>query len=375
MNVSDLLRVMDAIAPTRRAGSWDNVGLLCGAGDWPADRIMLTIDCTPAVISEAIRLGAQCIVAYHPPILTPMSRITDATWRSKIVLDALSHRIAIHSPHSALDAAPDGLNDWLIDGFGPGETIALEPTPEHRPTETHKIVFFCPPMQVDAVCSAMHRAGAGRIGAYDQCSFRLAGSGTFRGDDSTTPAVGKRGRLERVDEIRVEMVCGAHVLQAVTRSLVDTHPYEEPAYDIYELTSCMETSAGMGRLRRLDAPLTLQAIIERMTRHLRVDALRVATARSARRTYRTVGVCAGAGGSFLGPACEAGCELFLTGEMRYHDVLDGQHRGCSIALAGHSNTERGYLSTLRQRLRNALPGADIRVARRDVYPIVTMRTA
>jgi dinuclear metal center YbgI/SA1388 family protein len=375
MTVAELERAMETIAPTRRAGDWDNVGLLAGGRDWPAQHVLLTIDLTPAVLDEAIALNTQCIIAYHPPIFAPLKRITDDTWRAKLVLDAIARRIAIYSPHTALDAAPGGVNDWLARGLGPGTTTALEMSTERRPNEMRKIVAFAPADRIDELRSAMADAGAGRIGAYDQCSFRTEGTGTFRGGAGTSPVIGTPGEFKQASEVRLEMACGIGALPAVIAALRTEHPYDEPAFDIHALEPRPDQNAGMGRRIELDTPLVLRDIVAKMTKHLGVNALHIATAHAATRKIRTIGVCAGAGGSLLDGAIRAGCELFFTGEMRYHDVLDGQARGCTIALAGHSNTERGYLKTLQRALQQALGGTnnvDIVISRRDVYPMVTM---
>ncbi|MEM7229311.1 MAG: Nif3-like dinuclear metal center hexameric protein [Planctomycetota bacterium] len=372
MFVRDLTAHLHAIAPLDRAASWDNVGLLAGAKDWPAHRVLLTIDLTPAVIAEAIDQRIECIVAYHPPIFTPLKTITDSSWRSKIILDALAHRIAIYSPHTALDAVPGGVNDWLLEPFGPGDVESLEHATTPNGRANRKIVTFCPADAVATIRNAMAHAGAGEIGAYAECSFELTGYGSFRGDDSTSPAAGTAGQFERQPESRLEMVCSDTTLAQVVRALRNAHPYEEPAFDIYALTSPPDSHAGMGRLCRLASPRTVTALAPTVASHLGVTSLRVsASASDAPAT--TVGVCAGAGGSLLDAAIARGCDLFLTGEMRYHDVLDAQARGCTVMLAGHSNTERGYLPRYREAIaQRAGDSCIIEIASADQYPLTTL---
>ena len=98
-----------------------------------------------------------------------------------------------------------------------------------------KLVWFVPADALDATRDAVFDAGAGRIGDYERCSWYTAGTGTFFGDEGTAPAIGESGREEHVPELRVETVVPAPLLEVVVAALRRTHPYEEPAYDVYAL--------------------------------------------------------------------------------------------------------------------------------------------
>lgn len=372
MLVSQLIEAMEQIAPARYAESWDNVGLLVGAGVWPADSILLTIDLTEEVLQEALRIKARAVVAYHPLIFAPLKRLTDTDEKSRLALEAASNGIAVYSPHTAIDAAPGGVNDWLAEAFGGGDVRALESHADSPTGERCKIITFCPVDAVGMIRDALASIGAGRIGAYARCSFAARGTGSFEGDPDSDPTVGRPGRLETVDEARLEMVCGERNLALAVATLREVHPYEEPPIDILDLRPRPHRGVGAGRRVHLDRKLGLKAVVTALKDHLGVKHLQVATGRGAPRAYATVGLCAGAGGSLLPGAIDHGCELFLTGEMRHHDVLEAQARGCTVVLAGHTNTERGYLKPLRERLAGALPDCTIAVARQDRDPLVVM---
>jgi len=98
-----------------------------------------------------------------------------------------------------------------------------------------KLVVFVPPEALDRVRDAVFAAGAGRIGGYERCSWYAEGTGTFLGGESTAPAVGERGVEERVAELRLETVFDADRHEDVVAALRAAHPYEEPAFDVYEL--------------------------------------------------------------------------------------------------------------------------------------------
>ncbi|MEE8154012.1 MAG: Nif3-like dinuclear metal center hexameric protein [Phycisphaerales bacterium] len=370
--MNDVTEVLEAIAPLEYAADWDNVGLLVGSASWKADSVLLTIDLTEAVLREAIHGKAQMIVSYHPPIFDPLERVTDAEPKQRIVLEAARAEIAIYSPHTALDAAPGGINDWIAEGLGSGDVRALEAHGALPETQQCKLVTFCPADAVDRLRNTLAAAGAGCIGKYELCSFEIPGTGTFFGGKETSPAVGRRGALQRVDEIRLEMVCSRSALALAVTTITQFHPYEEPPIEIYELQPRPQREVGQGRRVVLDQKLSLRVLVERMKRRLGMSQLRVAVGIRAPRRYRTIGLCAGAGGSLRTEAAAQGCEAFITGEMRHHDVLAAQAEGCTIILAGHTNTERGYLRVLRKRLRSALPAAQVVISKKDCDPLRVM---
>ncbi|MHC5023518.1 MAG: Nif3-like dinuclear metal center hexameric protein [Planctomycetota bacterium] len=369
MNVDRLIEVMEQVAPPEYAADWDNVGLLIGAGSWDAGRVMLTIDLTPAVLREAISHDIDAVVAYHPPIFQPLTKLTDDSPRQSVALAAARHGIAVYSPHTALDAAPGGVNDWLAECLGKGDVRALDYHQEQPATEQTKLITFCPADAADRLRNALASVGAGRIGHYQQCSFELRGTGTFFAAAEATPTVGEKGHLERVDEVRLEMVCPSTSLGLAMVMLRQFHPYEEPPIEIHPLLPRPRRDTGHGRRVFLDQKVDLGTLTARLKDRLNIGQLRAATGPGAPRSYGTIGLCAGAGGALLDAAIEQECQLYLTGEMRHHDVIDAQARGCTVLLAGHTNTERGYLKVLQKKLTKMLEGATVSLAKKDRDPI------
>jgi dinuclear metal center YbgI/SA1388 family protein len=381
MTVQTVIDALEVIAPLRYAAEWDNVGLLLGSPSWPADSILLTIDLTEDVLAEALAAKVQMIVAYHPPIFEPLRRVTDATVKEHIVLEAARAGIAIYSQHTALDATPGGIDDWLAEGVmgladhqhyadsPTADVRALSPYQALPQSEQCKVVTFCPADAVDAIRNGLATAGAGRIGNYELCSFALRGQGTFFGGEQTKPTVGGKGTLERVDEVRLEMVCSESALGLAVIALREFHPYEEPPIEIYRLLPRPERHIGQGRRVRLDRPVDMPTLVERIKQRLGVARIRVALGRNAPDEFRTIGLSAGAGGSLIDSAIGQGCEAFFTGEMRHHDILAAQDRGCTVILAGHTNTERGYLNVLRERLSEMLPKTRIDLSQADRDPL------
>jgi dinuclear metal center YbgI/SA1388 family protein len=349
MNVADLVSAMETIAPTRFAAPWDNVGLLVGDPTRDVARLLLAIDCTRPVLDEAARLGCGAIVAYHPPIFDAQKSFVAGS----IAYEAARAEIAIYSPHTALDVADGGTNDVLADALGMTDRAPL------RVIESvdvdYKLVTFVPVEHAEAVSQAVFSAGAGRIGKYSSCSFRALGTGTFFGEDGTTPAVGESGRLEQAPELRLETVVPIARVQAVVRALRAAHPYEEPAFDLVRLATAAE-DRGIGRVGPV-ARETVRAFIERVKSALGVTHVLVAG--SPDRVVTRAAVCAGSGGDLVPDAINAGAELFLTGELRHHDVLRAVASDMGVICALHSSSERAVLSSLERFLGVRLPDVEI----------------
>lgn len=390
--VADLIAAFEAFAPLALAAPWDNVGLLLGDADDPledppqagaaatAGGVLLTIDLTPAVLDEAVAMQPRprAIVAYHPPVFEALKRVTPQS--APLLLRAARAGLAIFSPHTALDAAPGCLSDWLADGLlesgagaGPAHSAdrrALLAWDEPRPTEELKIVTFVPAGAVERVRAGLASAGAGLIGRYRVCSFATEGTGTFFGQAGTSPAVGRAGELQSVPEVRLEMVCARSALALALATLRQFHPYEEPAVDVYPLAPRPRREAGPGRKLALDRPATVATLAQRLKAYLGASVVRYALA--DQRPITHVGVCPGAGASLMDAARAQGCEVFVTGEMKHHEVLAALRQGVSVILAGHTRTERGYLPRLRDRLAAALPGLRVEVSRADVDPLLAV---
>lgn len=358
MKVADLVNVMEAIAPTRYAESWDNVGLLVGDPQQPVTRACLTIDYTAAVAAEARQQQCDAVIAYHPPIFDPLKRIT----ADSAVFDAIRDGIAIYSPHTAIDIADGGTNDMLADALGLIDRQPLKPI-EPRDTE-YKLVTFVPEEHVAKVSQALFDAGCGRIGNYTNCSFRSSGHGTFLGGEGTNPTVGQAGRLETAPEIRIETIVPIACLPQVMQALRAAHPYEEPAFDLLRLAA-PPAAMGQGRIGRLD-PQPRSALIERVKRELGLNHLLVAGPTDG--TAARAACCAGACGKLLDDALRQKVDVYLTGEMRHHDALKAAAAGVTVLCALHSNSERRMLHRLQAMLKQRLPDLHTFVSTEDRDP-------
>lgn len=370
--LSAVIAALETLAPPDLKEAWDNTGLLIDprapGEELEVGRALLTIDLSSAVAHEALEVGADLLIAYHPPLFRPTRRLSRRA--TPALFEVLRAGLAVYSPHTSLDAAPGGLNDWLSSAFGAGERRPLGAPSAPRAGEELKLVTFVPEESLDALRDALCEAGAGRIGGYSRCSFELVGEGTFFGGAGTDPRVGTRGKLERVAEVRLEMVCPAEAVPELARAIQRAHPYEEPAWDLYPLLPRPRKDAGPGRLVTLEAPIDLGSAVDQVKRHLGLEHVRVAASPSHRagRSIGTIAIAAGSGKGVFDDAPDA--DLYVTGELGHHDVLLLLERGKSAILCEHSNTERGYLPVLKDRLLRALPGGlELLLARADAEPL------
>ncbi len=360
----EVLQVLEELAPLECAEEWDRVGLLLEpAPEGSLSRLFLAVDLTGPVLEEALERKAGMILAYHPPLFHPLESLCWSRPGERILLRALQAGIPLYSPHTALDSAPGGVNDWLARGLGPGRVQPLLPC---RGRREFKLVTFVPPGQADALRAALARAGAGVIGDYRECSFNLEGTGTFFGGPETSPVLGEKGRLEKVAEVRLEMVFPPSLLPVIARVLAENHPYEEPAWDIYPLERKPLEGSGQGRLVVLDRPVRPSTLVRRIKKHLGIGRLSAAFPAGLEMVDR-VALCAGAGKEVLKDQDSA--QVVWTGEMSHHAVLAHLAAGRGVILCGHTETERGYLPVLAERIAERLPGLEVLVSRVDRPPL------
>ncbi len=361
--VSDVCSALETIAPLRLAQKWDNVGLLAGDANATVSKALLCIDLTPEVAAEAIKTGADFVMAYHPPIFKPVARLTAQSGGPEAaIFRCIANGIAVYSTHTALDAADGGTNDVIANLCGITETEPLENATTGTPE--CKIVTFVPAKHVDVVACAMFKQGAGHIGDYEQCSNRINGQGTFYGTDGTQPAAGKSGTYEHVDEVRLEIVCPANRIPEVTAAMTKAHPYEEVAYDIYPTQAHPER--GIGRVGKLPRPVTLETLAKKLKQATGAPSTHI-VGKPRQKINRAV-IVVGAAGSLPFSIPLGKTDVIITGEIRHHDALTILRRPCNALALGHWSSERPTLKHLAKRLTAMTKGVSYKVSRADCEP-------
>jgi dinuclear metal center YbgI/SA1388 family protein len=353
---------LERFAPRQLAASWDNVGLLVGDRSAAVERIMTCLTVTPESAAEAIAERAQLIVTHHPVLFRPVQRLTADDAQGRMLLELIRAGVAVYSPHTAFDNTAGGINDILARQLGLTNVTPLR----RQESSPCKLVVFVPDSDLTKVSDAIFAAGAGQIGEYRECSFRLSGTGTFFGGDSSNPAVGQKGRREEVSEWRLEAICPADQVEQVVAAMRQAHSYEEPAFDVYNLRP-QRNPTGEGRVGALPQPAAL-ADLARKVKDLLRSSLMQWVGEPGRNVAR-VAIACGAAGDLLNDAIQAKADVFLTGELRFHDYLTARARGIGLILPGHYATERIGVEELAGRLGEQFKELKVWASRRETDPV------
>lgn len=343
--VSDWLELLDEWYPPAWAEEWDNVGLQVGDRSRRAERALVALDPTAEVVGEAADKGCGLLVAHHPLLFRPLSRLDVDEPVGRTLAAALSGGVAVVACHTNADVASPGVSDALAEALDLEVTGVLDET---AAGERVKLVTFVPADATAKVLDAIAGAGGGVIGEYTHCSYRVSGTGTFLPSDRARPAVGERGSLNEVEEDRLEVVVPRDRLRAAALAMVDAHPYEEVAYDVYPLAS--GGGLGLGRVARPRSPLTASALAD-VCRERLGGSVRVAGKDDV--DVRNVALCGGSGASLIPAALRAGVDAYVTGDVKHHEALDAASDGLTVIDAGHHGTEWPFVPHLAGRLATA----------------------
>lgn len=324
-----LIQAMEKWAPASLAVEKDRIGLQVGSHHEEVQGVLVALDVTEEVVDEAIRIGANWIVAHHAVIFHPLTELRTDQAGGRLYGKLLQHGIQVYVAHTNLDAAVGGVNDVLSEGLDLEETQVMIPT-YHQALK--KIAVMVPTDYHDQLLQAMCRAGAGWIGNYSHCTFNLTGIGTFRPEAGTQPFIGREGELERVEEVRLETVVPAEIQQAVIQVMIQAHPYEEPAFDIYPLEVPGEVQ-GMGRVGKLPQKMMLKDLAQKIKNVYGIPCLRMVGEET--RYVSTVAVLGGSGGRYYPKAIEMGADVYITGDVDHHTALDALRDGLTLLDPGH----------------------------------------
>ena len=346
--VQDIIKILEQWYPPQLAESWDRIGLQVGSRSREVKTIYLTLDVDLAAVKQAVKMQADLILSHHPFLFSPLHHLTEPDAKTEIVKLLLKHDISVYVMHTNLDYAPGGTCHYLAGLMG---LLKIKPLASLDTMKFKKIAVFVPESHILKVSTAMFSAGAGIIGDYTDCSFRLKGSGSFRGSRDSNPFSGKPGVFETVEEIRLEVMVPEHLVNAVIGALRGAHPYEEPAYDIYPLENT-HPKASQGVYGQLPKPIKLGSFGMQLKKNMKLDALRMVG--DSNTLIKSVAVVTGSGGDFIKAALRRKCDVLVTGDLKYHQSMDALTDGLNLLDVGHYPSEAIYLPELERRLKEYL---------------------
>lgn len=349
----DITCFMEELAPQKLAEDWDNVGLLVGNYKKQVKKIMVCLDATLNVVEDAINQNADLIICHHPVIFKGLKSITEDEAKGNLIYKLIKNGLAVYCAHTNLDIADGGVNDCLANVL---ELSNIKNLKTDKTERLYKIVVFVPEESVDKVRDSMSMAGAGYIGNYSDCSFMVKGTGTFKPLENTNPYIGTRGNLEKVAEYRLETVTTSKDLKRVIEFMINSHPYEEVAYDVYALDSPAK-EYGMGKIGTLNRPMSLDAFAAYVKHKLCVEELRVVG--DEEKIIEKVAVFSGSFDERLLQIAAEKSDAIVTGDVKYHTALEAAEKGICIIDAGHFATEKVVLPRLINLIKERFEGIDV----------------
>jgi dinuclear metal center YbgI/SA1388 family protein len=361
VKIKDITQYLEQFAPVEYQESYDNCGLLTGDDSWQVKGVLVSLDCTEAVVEEADQSGLNLIITHHPIWFRPLKKLTGKSYVERTITSAIKKEIAIYAIHTNLDNIKQGVNMKLAEKLNLRNLEILAP----RTSTLMKLVTFCPKENTAQVLGALHHAGAGSIGNYQDCAFITGGTGTFRPNQLANPHIGKANELEKVSEDRIEVIVPKSQRHAILAALFEAHPYEEVAYYLQSLdNSHQEVGSGMTGI--LEKPLTPKDFLKQLKSQLGTPCLKHSAINEI--SIRKVGICGGAGSFLINNAIQASCDAFVTADLKYHEFFDADGHLLLIDV-GHYESEVSTKDLLRDILNKNFSKFAVRLSKIDTNPI------
>jgi len=361
MKLTEIISIIESFAPLSYQDSYDNTGLAVGDINTEVSAVLLCIDVTESIIDEAIQLGANLVISHHPAIFQPLHRITGTSHAERVLLSAISNKITLYSAHTNLDNVFEGVNQKICHKLGLIKTKILSPAQQ----SLRKLVTYVPLTFAETVRTALFNAGAGHIGGYDSCSFNVNGKGSYRAPEGSTPFTGEIGKLHFEDETRIETVFPAVLKTKIIKALLKVHPYEEVAYDIFPVENYFEM-AGSGMIGDLNKPEDTLNFLNHVKAVFNCKMLR--HSRPIQSTVKKVAVCGGSGSFLIQKAISAGADVFITGDVKYHQFFDINDQLMVVDI-GHYESEQFTIEILYEILKKKLPNFAVHFSSTNTNPI------
>lgn len=362
MTIRDIVDYVESVAPTAYQESYDNAGLIIGDAESFITSALITLDVTEAIIDEAIEHKCGLIISHHPILFKGLKRINGSTYVERCVVKAIKNDIAIYAAHTNLDSILNGVNGKICEKIGLAGIRILAPAPD----KLLKLVTFIPADHLEKVREAVFAAGAGHIGNYDQCSYNIVGEGTFRGGESTKPFAGIKGEFHTEKEIRFETILPGHLKNKVIKALLNSHPYEEVAYDLYPLQNDFPT-VGAGMIGELPQEENEADFLARVMEIFNSKVIRHTV--FLNKPVKRVAVCGGTGSFLLSRAMAEGADVFVTADFKYHEFFDAENK-ILVADIGHYESEQFSKEVFRELLIKKFPNFALHLSGIKTNPVM-----
>lgn len=332
--IDEVIQLMGEIAPVRLAEDWDNVGLQVGDPSLDINNVLLALDLNAAVLEEAKAKDCGLIITHHPLIFKAINSVNTQSETGRLIMELIKNDIALFSAHTNLDIAEGGLNDFLADKLDLSKPEILSVSSEKN---YYKLVVFVPESHLQKLKDSLYENGAGRIGNYSHSGFEVSGTGSFKPLADSDPFSGEKGRVNNVEEYRLETIIKAEDISKISKKMIKAHPYEEPAWDLYKLEN-LKDSKGIGRIAYLKEPLSLEEFIIKLKNKLALNNFKYIGSKD--KMIKKVALCSGSGADFIKDAAFNGADLYLTGDLKYHEAQLAEELNLALIDFGHYGSEK-----------------------------------
>ena len=361
MKLKDLCSYLDSAVPLSFQESYDNSGLQVGSSEREITSALITLDVTEEVMDEAISLKCDVLVSHHPLIFNGIKSLTGKSFTERILYMAVKHDIAIYSAHTNLDVISNGVSRKMAEKMGLEKIKVLSPS-ENR---LLKLVTYIPESHFEKVKNALFEAGAGVIGNYDRCGFTTSWTGSYRGNESTKPFLGEKGKIHFEKEMRFETILFSHLKDKAIKALIEVHPYEEVAYDLYVLEN-MNIEIGLGCVGNFPRKFSEDDFLKFVSSVF--DAKGVRYSKPTGKPIRKVALCGGSGAALLNLAICSGADAFLTADIKYHDFFKTENKILMVD-TGHFESEKFSIEILKDLIIKKFPKFAVRFSETNTNPI------
>lgn len=347
MKIKELLTFIQAFAAPDLQEEYDNAGLLTGNSVWECNGVLCSLDVTPEVVKEALEKNCNLIIAHHPIIFRGLKQITGKNYVEQVIIEAIKNDIAIYAAHTNLDNVILGVNGKIAEKLGLKNVTILNP----RQRVLRRLITFAPVDKAEEVRNAVFQTGAGHIGKYSECSFNSEGLGTFKAEKGADPYVGEIGKRQHEKETKIEIVYPAYLETQVVKTLLDNHPYEEVAYDIFTMEN-VHAGIGSGIIGELEEKVEESMFLRKVQDIFHCGVIKHTALRS--KPVKKVAVCGGAGSFLTKKAIQAGADFYITSDVKYHEFFDAEGN-MVLADIGHYESEQFTVDLLHGLLAQKFP--------------------
>jgi dinuclear metal center YbgI/SA1388 family protein len=361
MKLKELSSFLDSSIPVSFQENYDNSGLQIGDPECEISSALLAVDVTEEVVNEALSIGCSLIISHHPLLFGGIKHIIERNYTERVVRKCIKNDISVYSAHTNLDSVENGVSYKMAEKLGLLDVKVLSPLED----KLLKLVTYIPEKYLDRVRNAIFEAGAGVIGNYDQCGYIVQGKGSFRANEFAEPFVGEKGKIHIEDEIRFETVMFSHSKNKVIEALIDSHPYEEVAYDLYSLENT-NIRAGFGCIGQLPEAMNEKDFLKYVSTVF--DAKGIRYSGFTGRKMSRIAVCGGSGSSFIGKAVSMGSDAYVTADLKYHNFFDAD-RNILLVDTGHYESEKFATEILNELIIKKFPKFALRFSKTNTNPI------